>query len=284
MSNWGLDDDLAEDDDALAPAAVYQAEATGRTATDVAPPPVEFERYREESTDAGDDDAAPLDGFGGRARGDDTEDEELFTMSGDRGPWTPEAGFNDATNMVRVWVDEDQVINKVRINPSWREKIKDAGALQYAFGTIFIQINNYYRPSPATIELETDQREAREPLSWDSMMKIYTEFQRLQDEFESLGPESSGSWNGQETVGHSKKNHVQITLDLHGALANIAIDPKLLEHSRVKEVSDAVIQAHRDARDRHQPATYEPGERDRIMDQLQDNRLELLAMMRRGFK
>lgn len=283
MSNWGLDDDLDEDD-ALAPAAVYQAEA--KRATEVAAPPADFEQYREESvTDSVDDQSAPVDGFGAPAKEFSTDDEaELYSTDRNNGPWTPEFGFNDPTAMVRVWVDEDQVINKVRINPAWREKIKDAGRLQQAFGTIFLQINNYYRPSPDSIVVESDQREAREPLSWDSMMRIHREHERLQQEFEALGPESSGTWQGQETMGSSKKNHVQITLDLHGKLARIVIDPKFLEQSRVKEVSDAVIQAHRAAHDAYQPATYEPGERDRVMDELQDNRLELLAMMRRGFK
>ena len=212
-------------------------------------------------------------------RGESADEDELFST----GPWTAEAGFTDPSSSVRVWVDEEQIISKVRISPSWRERV-GSGGLEQAFGLCFLQINNYFRePSPAT-SMEGDDRFAKMPLRSSDMVAIIRRNDEIRSHLKTLGPEAQGNWKGSPSVGVTPDKSVALTLDLHGKLARIEFNSAWLEQARVRQISNAVVRAHREARALFVPPTYEEGERDRLTAEMVDNRKELLAMMRRGFK
>lgn len=199
------------------------------------------------------------------------------------GPWTAARGFSDPHGAVRVWVDDEVTINKVRMSPSWRERV-GRGGLESAYGLVFLQINNYFRDLVPAQSLESDNRTARRPLHWDSMWELCQRNDRIRAQLEQLGPEGDGKWIGHPATGVAPDRTVAITLDLHGRLERIEFRKQWLEQARIRQISDAVVRAHQDAKARFVPPVYEEGERDRLQNEMSDNRNELLAMMRRGFK
>lgn len=219
--------------------------------------------------------AAPLDSIG-------AEDQEIDDLE-QQGPWTAASGFSDPHGAVRVWVDDDVIISKVRMAPSWRERV-GSGGLEAAFGLAFLQINNYFRDDTPEESLSGDDREARQPLGWHAMYELTLRNRRIREQIASLGPEASGRWVGESVTGVSHDKLVGITLDLHGKLERIEFSKSALDGARIKQISDAVVKAHREARARFVPPHYEEGLRDELLKEVADNRNELLAMMRRGFK
>ncbi|MBO1031598.1 YbaB/EbfC family nucleoid-associated protein [Tessaracoccus sp. SD287] len=199
------------------------------------------------------------------------------------GPWTAARGFSDPHGAVRVWVDETVTINKVRMSPSWRDRVGKQG-LEAAFGLVFLQINNYFRDLLPAESLAADDRTAKRPLHWDTMWELCQRNERIRSQLAQLGPESDGRWVGQSATGVAPDRSVAITLNVHGQLERIEFGKQWLEAARIRQISDAVVRAHQDAKAQFVPPTYEPGERDRLQHEMSDNRHELLAMMRRGFK
>ena len=147
-----------------------------------------------------------------------------------------------------------------------------------------MQINNYFRPAPETEALEQDDRKAKQPMSWSSLAMIKGQNQRIREQMATLDASAEGRWVGKDVKGASPDKGVAITLDLHGKLAYIEFNDSWLETARVKQISDAVIRAHQAAKECFSPPVYEEGLRDQLEKELADNRNELLAMMRRGFK
>lgn len=246
------------------------------------------ERYRvtswREATALGLDDefdeldpmSAPSANFGAE------EPEELDALE-QSGPWTAARGFSEPHGAVRVWVDDSVTITKVRMSPSWRDRVGRNG-LQAAFGLVFLQINNYFRDLLPAESLAADDRTAKRPLHWDTMWEMSQRNERIRAQLSELGPEADGRWVGQPVTGVAPDRSVAITLNIHGQLDRIEFAKQWLESARIRQVSDAVVRAHQDAKARFVSPTYEEGERDRLQNEMSDNRHELLAMMRRGFK
>ena len=217
-----------------------------------------------------------------RASFGEEEPEEADALE-QSGPWTAARGFSDPQGAVRVWVDDTVTMSKVRMSPSWRDRVGRNG-LEAAFGLVFLQINNYFRDLSPAESLAADDRTARRPLHWDTMWDLCQRNERIRSQLAGLGPESNGRWIGAPATGIAPDRSVAITLNLHGQLDRIEFAKQWLEGARIRQISDAVVRAHQDAKARFVPPTYEEGERDRLQNEMSDNRHELLAMMRRGFK
>lgn len=210
----------------------------------------------------------------------------------DSGPWSPDKGFQDGAQVLRVFVDEDKHIVKVRMSPNWRERItkvnpkaSEAEGLSKAFRTTFIQIAVLDAGSVDQSDEELDNdREAKEPLTWDAINKTIQASRSVAEQLDALGDGGFGQFQGQETVGTAEGNKVRLTLGVRGFAENVEFDPAWLDESRVKQVCDAVVAAYANARERFVPPTYVPGERDGLLEQQRDLRNEMLAMMRRGFE
>ena len=199
-------------------------------------------------------------------------------------PWTPDAGFPDSTGILRVWIDETKLITKVRLTPSWRDRIGKLSLAQ-AFAQSFAFINSYAPDTAGTGTLDSNPaRQAERPLSWDRLDFLTRQTARLQEQLGRLGPEADGHWVGKPAVGHSPDKLAAIELTLTGELGRIEFHPRKLDEARVRQVTDAVVRAHADARANFNPGHYVAGERDAIQAQLRDLRDETLAMMRRGFR
>lgn len=217
-----------------------------------------------------------------RASFGDEEPEETDALE-QSGPWTAARGFSDPQGAVRVWVDENVTMSKVRMSPSWRDRVGRNG-LEAAFGVVFLQINNYFRDLKPAESIESDNRTAKRPLHWDTMWELTQRNERIRTQLASLGPEAAGKWIGQAATGVAPDRSVAIVLNLHGQLDHVEFGKQWLEEARIRQISDAVVRAHVDAKSRFVPPVYEEGERDRLQNEMSDNRNELLAMMRRGFK
>lgn len=197
--------------------------------------------------------------------------------------WHKEMGFPDQLGVVRVWVDDDVAIERVRLSLQWRHRLGEQ-TLQQSFGVVFMLINNYHRlHRRRTLNYVDPDREASEPLSFAALDRLRVREDEIRGRLEALGDGGHPTLHGAETIGRSLSGRVQIKLNLVGQLAGVQFDPAWLPTARVKEISDGVVEAHAHARASFVPAEVVVGERERLVDELTEVRNETLAMMRRGF-
>lgn len=214
-------------------------------------------------------DEGPLDEFDLDHFGDDEE-------------WDPSMGFPDPYGVLIVWVDEDNLINRVRISPHWRTKLGQHTLLD-AIGPVFLMINNH-QESVQSADLEIDEVEAPGPLTWEGLAELREQAAELSAQLDALPEGVRAQYQGEWTHGDGLKGKVRIVLNPLGRLATIGFDEKWLATARIKELSDGIVEAHRAARAAHQPPTIEPSERDVLIAQLTTTRNQLAAMIRRGFQ
>ena len=197
--------------------------------------------------------------------------------------WVKEMGFPDPLGALRVWVDDDDIIERVRLSLHWRTRLADS-SLSDAFDFAFLLINNYRRRQQERLyDFFEPERVASEPLSWSSLGKLRSRQREVMEQLDALGPRGATSIEGTETVGHGAKGKVELLLNLEGLLLGVAFDPVWLKTARIREISDGVVEAHRDARARFVPGEIHVGERERLVNEMSTLRNEVLAMMRRGF-
>lgn len=196
--------------------------------------------------------------------------------------WAKEMGFPDQLGVLRVWVNDDVLIDRVRLSLHWRNRLGEQ-TLQQSFGVVFMLINNYHRLQQRPINYYDPDREAAEPLSFEALNRIRERGDEVRRRLEALGDGGYSSLQGEETIGSGLNGRVQLKLNLLGQLDGVQFDPKWLPSARIKEISDGVVEAHADARRRFVPAEVIVGEREKLVDELTDLRNETLAMMRRGF-
>ena len=60
------------------------------------------------------------------ATGDDQShpDDDLLVPTGAGEEWTPDQGYPDSSLSVRIWVDDDRRLTKVRISNRWRDRAR----------------------------------------------------------------------------------------------------------------------------------------------------------------
>ncbi|MGA4668650.1 hypothetical protein ACPCG0_02425 [Propionibacteriaceae bacterium Y1923] len=225
--------------------------------------------------------AAPVGTFGAEP---EEVDEDIDVLSRADETWHPGLGFPDGYGVCRVWTDETGLITKVRVSASWREKLGKKVHLSMPFAQAFALVNSYF-PVEAKSALEQDNNhQAKYPLSWERLDTLTREMANLTQRLEAMGDGGAGHWKGKRALGESPDKLAAIELTEHGQLGRIIFNTPKLEESRIRQITDAVVRAHADARANFVPSTYVEGERDRVQAELRELRNETLAMMRRGFK
>lgn len=239
-----------------------------------------------EHDDAGLDPADLSAAEGTDPRGAASVDEVEASLDMFSRDWSPASGFADPQGTVRIWLDDQQRISRVRLSPNWRERLHGTRGLEMVFTVVFLAINEHIPaevPMPA-LALDDETRQARHPLSWEAMNALHQRDQELLEQLADLPPEGYGRWVGDQAVGHSREGSTSIALTPQGQLQSVHFSKSFVDEAPVEAIEASVIEAHRDAQAHYEPPVYEPGEADRLTNALQENRLELLAMMRRGFQ
>ncbi|MGA4668646.1 hypothetical protein ACPCG0_02405 [Propionibacteriaceae bacterium Y1923] len=270
-------DDVGEEDDGL--------ERVGHYPDAAEEPDPGVDRYGSPGSDEGVDSLRDGDDPADDYLADDDpglssdEDDEVDESQA----WVKEMGFPDQLGVVRVWVDDDALIERVRLSIHWRTRLGEQ-TLQQSFGVVFMLINNYHRlQQRRTLNYYEPEREAAEPLSFEALDRIRERSDEVRRQLEALGDGGHPQLQGEETIGVALHGRVQLKLNLVGQLDGVQFDPTWLRTARIKEISDAVVEAHADARRRFVPAEVIVGEREKLVNELAGLRNETLAMMRRGF-
>lgn len=214
---------------------------------------------------------------------DDLDHDDLDLDDENAQFWQKEMGFPDQLGVLRVWVNDDVLIERVRLSIHWRNRLGDQ-TLQQSFGVVFMLINNYHRlQRRRTLNYYDPDREASEPLSFAALDRLREREDDIRRRLDALGDEGHPTFTGTETIGAGLHGRVRLKLNLLGQLDGVQFDPAWLPGARIKEISDGVVEAHADARRHFVPAEVLVGEREKLVNELTELRNETLAMMRRGF-
>jgi len=224
------------------------------------------------------------------AGGDDTlTADDLLAPSGAGEEWTPDQGYPDSSLSVRIWVDDDKRLTKVRISNRWRDRARGT-SLSSMFDEAFLLANATLGSSIPPFASATDDGATSDPLSWGSLDAILAETNRLAKAaaaLDELPPDqvTPNRWVGSPVEAYSANQMVAVRLNLHGRTEKIAFSEQWLRQARVSEVCDAVLEAHRVAYAQFVPPVFEPGDRQRLADayaRLQRQSMALLAATSQG--
>lgn len=243
----------------------------------------EFDPLRAPSLDLGDADQPPVDE-------DPLTIDQRPLIKAD-GTFDEDRGFASAASVIRVWIDDEGVINKVRVSPSWRERVAKNGGpaalatgLSRSFDQAFALINIARRPEYPTTPIMGETAPAQTPLSWAEMARIQQALHEVRDQVSALDSPQEGRWTNVPAVGTSAGGKVKVELNEFGGYDTVHFDPTWLHASRVGQICDAVPEAARRAKERFVPPVYEPSEYDQLMEKSAALRSELTAMMKRGIR
>jgi len=227
----------------------------------------------------------PTDDFA--TTGDDldgTGSDDLLVPTGAGEEWTPDQGYPDSSLSVRIWVDDDRRLTKVRISNRWRERARGT-SLSSMFDESFLLANAAHGSSTPPGSPVAAERVPTDALSWDSLDAILAETRRLAHQAEALDqlpPDqvTPNRWVGATVEAFSTNQMVAVRLSIHGRTEKVAFAEPWLRQARVAEVCDAVLEAHRAAYARFVPPVFEPGDRQRLADafaRLQNQSMALLG-------
>jgi hypothetical protein len=216
--------------------------------------------------------------------GDAMAPDDLLAPTGAGEEWTPDQGYPDSSLSVRIWVDDDKRLTKVRISNRWRDRARGT-SLSSMFDEAFLLANATLGSSTPPVGDVPDDGGPADALSWDSLDAILAETTRLTKEaaaLDQLPPDEviPNRWVGSPVEGHSANQMVAVRLSIHGRTEKVAFSDQWLRQARVAEVCDAVLEAHRDAYAQFVPPVFEPGDRQRLADayaRLQNQSMALLA-------
>jgi len=220
------------------------------------------------------------------AMGDDQSDlapDDLLVPTGAGEEWTPGQGYPDSSLSVRIWVDDDKRLTKVRISNRWRDRARGT-SLSSMFDEAFLLANATLGSSVPPVD-DVPAGESDDALSWDSLDAILAETARLDQEAALLDQQPPDQvvpnrWVGAPVEAYSANHMVTVRLSIHGRTEKVAFSEQVLRQSRVAEVCDAVLEAHRAAYAQFVPPVFEPGDRQLLADRyarLQNQSMALLA-------
>ena len=216
--------------------------------------------------------------------GDAMAPDDLLVPTGAGEEWTPDQGYPDSSLSVRIWVDDDKRLTKVRISNRWRDRARGT-SLSSMFDEAFLLANATLGSSTPPVGDVPDDGGPADALSWDSLDAILAETTRLTKEaaaLDQLPPDEviPNRWVGSPVEGLSANQMVAVRLSIHGRTEKVAFSEQWLRQARVAEVCDAVLEAHRAAYAQFVPPVFEPGDRQRLADayaRLQNQSMALLA-------
>ena len=222
------------------------------------------------------------------ATGDDLSDlapDDLLVPTGAGEEWTPEQGYPDSSLSVRIWVDDDKRLTKVRISNRWRDRARGT-SLSSMFDEAFL-LANASIGSPLPVMEDADEPVPSDYLSWESLDVLVAELDHVADEEAALDAVPSADvvpsrWVGQVVEGHSANQMVAVRLSIQGKVEKVTFSDAWLRQARVSEVCEAVMEAYRDGYARFVPPVYEPGDRQRLADKYRRLQNMSMALMRRG--
>jgi DNA-binding protein YbaB len=231
-----------------------------------------------------DQDQGDLSGPATGPEDEPTTDDDLLAPVGGAEEWTPEQGFPDSSMTVRIWVDADKRLTKVRISNRWRERAKGT-TLSNMFDEAFVLATAALGTLFPTAERSPDT-EPNESLSWESLDDVVAGIAEVSREQAALdadpASEMPSRWVGAPVEGHSANRMVAVRLSLHGRVEKVAFSDAWLNQSRVSEVCAAVMEAQAAALARFVPPVYEPGDRERLADRFRRLEERSAALLRRG--
>jgi hypothetical protein len=200
----------------------------------------------------------------------DTAADDLLAPIGAGEQWTPEQGYPDSSLSVRIWVDENLRLTKVRISNRWRDRAKGT-SLSSMFDEAFLLANATIGSSAPPVTATTEPFEGSATLSWESLDEVLAETVRLNEESARLDAlpyheVAANRWLGNRVEGLSSNQMVAVLLSLHGHSERIAFSEQWLRQARVSEVCESVMEAHRSAYAQFVPPVFEPGDRQRLAD------------------
>jgi hypothetical protein len=215
---------------------------------------------------------------------DGASSDDLLVPTGAGEEWTPDQGYPDSSLSVRIWVDDDKHLTKVRISNRWRERARGT-SLSSMFDEAFLLANATLGSSTPPVGPTASETAPSDTLSWDSLDAILAETTRLAREAQALDklpPDqvTPNRWVGAPVEAFSTNQMVAVRLSIHGRTEKVAFAEQWLRQARVAEVCDAVLEAHRAAYARFVPPVFEPGDRQRLADayaRLQNQSMALLA-------
>ena len=209
--------------------------------------------------------------------------DDLLAPTGAGEEWTPDQGYPDSSLSVRIWVDDDKRLTKVRISNRWRDRARGT-SLSSMFDEAFVLANATLGASVPPFDDVPDDTDPSDVLSWDSLDAILAETTRLANEaaaLDQLPPEqvTPNRWVGSPVEGYSINQMVAVRLSIHGRTEKVAFSAEWLRQARVAEVCDAVIEAHLAAYAQFVPPSFEPGDRQRLADRYARLRNQSMALL-----
>ena len=192
--------------------------------------------------------------------------------------WSPEKGFPDPTNAVRIWVDEQGLPIKVRVSLSWREKLRN-GALGEAVTQCCLLINHFHHIYGQDDPTRVPTEQPAKPLSPAERAELMAEFDDLAAQLGELEPGSyrTSTQTWQPAVGTDFENGVLVQLDATGRPAFAKFDPKWLATANSKELSTGILSAFKKARANYRPPEVQLTGEGELLQRLNQLSARLLA-------
>ena len=212
------------------------------------------------------------------------DDEE---QSEDQDAWSPAQGFCPKDGLLRIWVDDQVHLTKMRLSPNWRERAKGATIetlLQRAFRLAEIALSR--RPNPLQFPPSLPEAKAR-PLSGELLQEINNRQAEVLEQLAALdqrGGDQPGRWEGASVTGRALNHKCTVKVSCLGVTESVEFDDLWLKTASALQIADALVTAHKDAYAKLGEPTYVPGERERLAYHMLEIQEELEAAMRRGLK
>lgn len=234
--------------------------------------------------DSGSDVFDPNESFG-ETTGSEPEDTGIEQPRPTESTWSPEDGYVDSSGSVRVWVDENRRLTKIRISNRWRERSRGTTLSSMLDEALLMAQARIGTGTPRVAEREPDRVP---PLSWESLAELQQQSFEIAEEsarLDDLPPAQvqPSRWEGALVEGTSSNRMVKARLSLFGLTEQVTFDPAWLRDSRVSQVCESVMEAHRDAYANFREPVFQPGDRERLAARSERVQSSLMAMMRHGW-
>lgn len=167
--------------------------------------------------------------------------------------WTPESGFADPTDAVRIWGDEDGNLTRFRLAIGWQNKLR-VEELGQVLSECFETMDAYFHPDteiPAPPEPEPDP--AGTAMSWAYLRSIRDRQAELMTRANTMGPDRPSGWSGVQAVGDDWDDSVAVRLNVLGYPIAVAFVPGWLREASNHDITSGVMGAYRKARSRFIP-------------------------------
>ena len=187
--------------------------------------------------------------------------------------WTPEQGFSDPANVVRVWSDPEGGLARIRFSFSWRSRLGER-SLGEAVTIAFMFMNGYLHVNPSPSLDEGLPPVTREPTP-ERVAEIGRRLAAVTAELNRLDPAEFPGYreDWEPAMGTDFDDGVGVWLDRHGRPSEARFDDDWLRTARSRELAIGVMTGYRKAL-----AVYRPPVR--TLDRRGELRAELHRLLR----